>query len=227
MSQKIKLTPETLGVLRNFSGINEAIIIREGDVVTTVSKAKSVVGVAKLNQSFESEFGIHDLRKFLATLSLFTDPELVIGDKIITISEDGRKVSYQLAQTKHVQSITPTEVEGLDKLVDKGKVSFSWKNDVFQKVQKALTVLRLPVYQIQGDGSNIHLRAVSPDASCVDSYDVQVGETDQTFSAIFKAENIRSLPLDYDVKLLDKTMARFSNDEAGLRYYVVAEAVKR
>jgi len=48
-----------------------------------------------------------------------------------------------------------------------------------------------------------------------------IGETDKTFNAVFKAENLRIIPGEYDVKVSSKGISHFKGKEA--EYWIAVE----
>ena len=76
-----KISNETLEVLKNFSSINSNILVKEGNKLTTISPVKNVMAEAEISETFDQEFGIWDLNKFLGTVSLFEDPEFFFNEK--------------------------------------------------------------------------------------------------------------------------------------------------
>ena len=82
----MKLSNDTLSVLKNFSTINEGIFIKRGNVIETISKQKNILAKAELKDTFDDEFGLHDLNEFLGVLSTHKDtPEIEFDDKNILI----------------------------------------------------------------------------------------------------------------------------------------------
>lgn len=226
MTQKLKFSPETINVLRNFSGINKSLIFRKGNQLDTISISKSVMASATVAETFEIDFAISDLSRFLSALSLFSDPELNLNEKFLTIKEGKKKLNYTYANPSHIQTITPEEVAKLEAMLSKGDVEFPWENSVYSDVNKALLVMKLPEFEVSGDGAAISLKALDSKNPTGDNYSAVLGDGEETFSAIFKAENIRFLPLDYVVKYSTKIgAAQFKSD--GVVYYVTTEAKKK
>lgn len=221
---KLKLSPETIAVLRNFSGINKSILIRPGSRITTMSESKSIIGVATVAETFEQEFAIADLPKFLSSLSLFSEPELDFGEKQVTIVEGARKLKYTFADKRVVLSIEDASIDKLAKVATSGEVKFDWTDAVFQGVAKALSVLKLPEFVVEGDGTSIKIKAADTANPSADTYEATVGETGETFKAVFRAENIRFLPKDYLVTYATKGLAQFVG--TGITYFVTTEAKK-
>ena len=57
----ITLSNRTLDVLKNFSTINSNILVKPGNVLTTISPIKNVMAEATVEEDFDTEFGIWDL----------------------------------------------------------------------------------------------------------------------------------------------------------------------
>ena len=72
----MKLSNKTIDVLKNFSGINQNILIKEGTKLRTMSTMKNILGEADITESFPKGFGIYDLNEFLGVLTLANDPEI-------------------------------------------------------------------------------------------------------------------------------------------------------
>ena len=85
----MKLSNDTVGVLKNFASINQNLIIKEGSELTTMSAMKNIVARAKVMETFPKEVAIYDLNEFLAALSLFTTPVLDFQDQFVIMSEEG------------------------------------------------------------------------------------------------------------------------------------------
>ena len=67
----MKLTTETISVLKNFSTINQNLMVKSGRNVSTMSAMKNIIAKATVNESFPKDFAIYDLNDFLSALSLF------------------------------------------------------------------------------------------------------------------------------------------------------------
>jgi hypothetical protein len=222
--QKLKLSPETIAVLQNFAGINKSILVKPGSELTTISETKSIIGVAQIKEEFSKEFAIFDLPKFLASLSLFSEPELEFGDKQVTIREGARKLNYTFSDKRTVLSIEKESIDKLAKVAGGGEVKFSWADATYQAVSKARSVLKLPELVVEGDGESIKLKAEDTENSTGDTYEAVVGDTSDKFRAVFRSENIKFLPKDYEVQYSTRGIAKFAGE--GVTYFVTTEAKK-
>ena len=81
----MELNENILTVLKNFSTINQNILIEEGNEIKTISEAKNVLAKAIVNQQFPKRFGVYDLNEFINVLSLVDTPNLEFQDNYINI----------------------------------------------------------------------------------------------------------------------------------------------
>jgi hypothetical protein len=225
MTQKIKLSPETIAILRNFASINKSLLFRQGNEIYTISEAKSIMVKATIAESFESDFAIYDINRLLAVMSHFEDPELLIGDKFITIEEGKKQLNYTFADPRHINSVDPETFKKLIAVVEKGEIEFPWSNDVFADVNKALLIMKLPEFEVVGDGETVKLRALDSKNPTGDTYEAELDTTTEAFTALFKSENIKFLPLDYTVKYSSRGIARFGSEN--ITYLVTTESKKK
>ena len=84
----MKLSNQTISVLKNFASINQNLVIKEGNEFTTMSAMKNIVAKAEVEEIFPKEVAIYDLNEFLAALSLFTNPILDFDDGFVMITEE-------------------------------------------------------------------------------------------------------------------------------------------
>ena len=78
----MRLSTETTSVLKNFSTINQNLVVKAGSNISTMSAMKNIVAKAEVKEDFPSNFAIYDLNEFLSALSLFNNVDLQF-DKIL------------------------------------------------------------------------------------------------------------------------------------------------
>jgi len=208
---------ETLDVLKNFSSINSSMLFREGNVLRTISPQKTIMAKAEVGEAFERDFAIFDLPRFIGVLSLFDKPDIKIGEKEATISADKKKLVYVYADPS-----TFTTPPSKDVTFPIPEVTFTLKASDLQKVQRAGNLLQLPEIAVTGDGETISLKAYDSKNPTADSYSAVIGETDHTFNAIFKNENLKMLPNDYEVSISSKGISRFIANK--ITYWIATES---
>ena len=52
----MELSENTLSILKNFSGINQNLMIQNGQIIKTISEAKNVVSTAVVQEEFPQKF---------------------------------------------------------------------------------------------------------------------------------------------------------------------------
>lgn len=220
---KILLGARTIQILRNFSQINQSLVIKPGNKLATMSIARTVLARADIDENFESHFAIYDLSKFLSVLSLFNEPELTIKENYVTISSGSKRVNYVFADLSLFEGGADKKdpYKSVIKLpsVD---VSFKLTQDTFADIKKALGVLKLPEIAVIGDGETIAIEAVDTKNPTGDVYAVDLGKTEGNFRFIMKDENLKLIAGDYDVEISKKNLARFSGVD--VEYFVSVEA---
>ena len=106
-STSMKISKKTLEVLKNFATINSNLLVKPGNIISTISPVKNVLSEMVVEETFDKEFGIWDMNKFLGTVSLFNDPEFDFNDKSVTISgSNGSSVVYYYCEPKYATCST-------------------------------------------------------------------------------------------------------------------------
>jgi len=86
--QTMKLSDNALAILKNFAGINNSILVKQGNKLRTISVAKNILAEAEIKEEFPRDFAIYDLNQFLNGLSLHHDPDLDFNqDSYLSIKE--------------------------------------------------------------------------------------------------------------------------------------------
>lgn len=212
----MKIATNTINVLKNFAKINPSIVIQEGNVLKTISPSKTIMAKAKVETDFGKRFAIYNLDRFISTVSLFNDPEFNFTDRSVEISSDNRKTNYIYADESNITKAPDKEIA-----LPSVDVSFTLTNETLKDIEKACGVLGLPEIAVIGDGSTVTLNAIDSKLTAGDTYSVVIGETTKTFKAIFKADNIKIIPGDYEVTISARGISHFSGKDA--EYWIAVE----
>ena len=132
----MKFSARTIQILRNFSTINESLIFKPGKQLKTISQSKTILARANIDTEIDSAFGIYDLGQFLSAISLFEDPDLIMGDKAMTIAKGSEKINYIYSEMSLMLAPPEKEIQ-----LPSCDVEFELKNDVLVRVQKALGII--------------------------------------------------------------------------------------
>jgi hypothetical protein len=220
MEKLMKLSNETLTVLKNFSSINQGIQFKTGSKLTTVSAGKTVLAQAILKDSFPRDFCVYDLNQFLSVHSLFKDTAEIDFDESNVIFKNGRnKVKYRMTAKEMI--VTPPEKEINLPSVD---CNFNLSVEDYDSIMKTASVLSSPHIAIQCDGENIEMVAFDANDNSTHTNSISVGTDDKKYKIVFKTENIKMIPGTYEVKISFKGIGHFKNVKEDIQYWIAFEA---
>ena len=215
----MKLSDSTLNILKNFAGINNSILVKQGTQLRTMSVAKNILAEAEIGEEFPRQFGVYDLNQFLNGLSLHQDPELDFTEEShLNIREGKRRVKYFYADPNVI--ISPPEKQITLPSED---VHFQLESTSLEKLLKAAAVYQLPDLAAVGEAGVVKLVVRDKKNDTSNEFAVVVGETDKIFTFNFKVENIKIIPGAYDVIVSSKLLSKFTNTQYDLKYYIALE----
>ena len=216
----MKLSDNTLTLLKNFAGINQSILVKQGNKLRTISIAKNILAEAEITEDFPREFAVYDLNQFLNGLSLHQDPDLdFTEDSYITIREGKRRVKYFYADPNVIISPPEKEIK-----LPSEDVCFQLETGSLEKLVNAAGVYQLPDISAIGDAGVIRLVVRDKKNDTSNEYSIVVGETDEQFTFNFKVENISKIVSGaYNVVVSRKLLSQFTNTKHNLSYWIALE----
>ncbi len=213
----MKFSERTINVLKNFTTINQSLILKPGKQLRTISPQKTVMAIADIDDEIPSEACIYDMARFLSTYALFGDPDIQVESNHFVISQ-GKKINrYYFADKSMI--ISPPEKEIAIPSNDV-EVTVEWSD--LQSVIKASGVLQLPEIAFDGDGETCTLKAIDSNNTTADSFGIELGSTNDKFRLVIKTENLKLLPQNYKVTLSSKGISKFEG--SGITYFVAIES---
>ena len=207
----MKLSDNTVSVLKNYSTINQNLMINAGSTLTTMSAMKNIVARATVAETFEKDVAIYDLNEFLASLSLFESPDLDFQDDFVMMGNEGSRKSLKYwysdpsVVTTVTREITMPECE----------VSFKFSDKELSDITKAAAVIGVPDMVLE-DG---RLRVTDKKNDTANHFAMEVDynkmdhETpmyvDHKFW--FKVENLKLMPGTYEVAVSKNKISNFQH----------------
>lgn len=220
----MKLSDNTLAILKNFGNINSGIYLKKGKTVKTVSSHKNILAQATIEDEIPSDFGIYDLNEFLSVVSLHKDDlELEFDTKNVIIS--GRKgrsqIKYRFCEPTMIQ--TPPEKGITMPEVD---ISFELTAEDFRWILDAANVLGSPQIAVESDGDVVKIVTLdlANDAAHTESLELDTKGNGNKYRMIFKTENIQKIIAgSYEVSIAHKGISHFKNKKFPVEYWVTTE----
>jgi len=216
----MKLSEDTLNVLRNFSAINPSLVFRQGNVIRTISKQENILARATVNDSFDNNFTIYDLNRFLSVLSSMEDPSIEVDNpNSLLISDSAAKVRYGLSDEVLVVSPPQNDIE-----LSNANIKFRLDSSTFTQIFKMAGVMGLPNIVVRGNRDKISIVAIDIKNQDSDEFSVDVGDTASEFQTIFNYENLKIVNADYDVSISTDGISHFSRVSGNLDYWIATES---
>jgi hypothetical protein len=213
----MKLSNETVSVLKNFSTINQNLVIKGGNKIATMSAMKNIVAKAEVIEDFPQEFAIYDLNEFLSAISLFSKPELEFENDFVMITEEGTSTSLKYWYSDPSVVTTPTK----DITMPECEVKFNLSSDTLSTVTKAAAVIGAPDMALES-GS---LKVTDKKNDTANNYalDLDVDSQSENYKFWFKVENLKLIQGSYDVQVSSKNISHFKNSTGNVEYFIALE----
>ena len=213
----MKLSNETISVLKNFSTINQNLVIKGGNKIATMSAMKNIVAKAEVIEEFPQQFAIYDLNEFLSAISLFSKPELEFENDFVMITEEGTSKSLKYWYSDPSVVTTPTK----DITMPECEVKFNLPSDTLAMVTKAAAVIGAPDMALES-GS---LKVTDKKNDTANNYalDLDVNSESENYKFWFKVENLKLIQGSYDVQVSSKNISHFKNSAGNVEYFIALE----
>jgi len=215
----MKLSNETLSVLKNFSTINQGIEFKKGNKLTTISAGKSILAQATLKDDIPEDFCVYDLNQFLSAYSLFKDTELKFDPANVIFDGGRRKTKFRKAAKEMIVTPPNKEIK-----LDEVDCSFTLTSDDYADILKTASVLSCPNVTLQSDGELVELVAFDAKDDSQHNSSINVGAGNgKSYRIVFKVENLKMIPGEYEVQISFKGFAHFKNTKDDIQYWVAFE----
>ena len=223
----MELSSKTLTVLKNYATINPNFVFKHGDSISTMSEAKNILSMHKLSEPFDKEIGIYDLPEFLSAVDLVDSPRFKFEDDYVTIGD-----STGLSSIKYYYSSAEMLTHPNEKLLENAQnmgdpvVAFQLDHETLSKLKKAASAFGHSDLVVTRSEAGIKLTVSDTENSTANNYSIDVpGDvTTEEPILVLNINNLKIIPGDYKVYILDKMFAHISNDN--IQYWIACEKSK-
>jgi hypothetical protein len=217
----MKLTTETISVLKNFSTINANLMVKSGSSLSTMSSQKNIVARADVVEKFPNDFAIYDLNDFLSQLSLFRKPDLEFNADnkpgFVIITEEGTSDSLQYWFSSPDVVTTPSKEISMPST----ELTFTLSSETLARVIQAGAVVGAPDMALTG--GKLTVTDKKNKTANVFETSLDVGNVAAEYKFWFKVENLKVIPGTYDVEVSSKKISHFTNTTLGVQYWIALE----
>ena len=141
----MKLSKETLSLIKNYASINNNLLFKPGNVLSTIAVSNTIMSSSTVAETFPSEFGIYDVNEFLAVLSLFDDADLTFDEKFVTIKQGNSSIKYFAAAPNSI--VVPKK----EIVFPDAEINFKLEASVLAMILKTAPILKSTDVALLGD----------------------------------------------------------------------------
>ena len=214
----MKLSDTTVGLLKNFAGINQNILIEEGKNIRTMSTMKNILASSPVAEEFPRDVGIYDLNEFLGVLSMAKDADIQFEDSHMTVQSGKTKIKYMYSDPS-ILTVPPQTFNAPEE--DR---MFRINKEELQSVLKASAVMQLPDITLV----DRNLTATDLKNTTSNNYTVELQGSFalREHRLHWKADNLKMVPDSYRVGVSEAAnVSHWVNGDTGLDYWIAMEAM--
>jgi len=217
----MKLSNNTISVLKNYASINQNLVIKEGKELTTMSAMKNIIARAEVEEEFPQEVAIYDLNEFLSCLSLFKSPNLEFDSTFVTITEENNpKTALKYFYSDPSVVTTPSKMITMPS----NEITFTLDSSTLSNITKAAAVISSADLVLENTSGTSSLTVKDKKNDTANSYSMGVEtEGEGNFSFFFKVENLKLIDGKYTVEVSSKNISHMKNESTPVEYWIALE----
>lgn len=214
----MELSKKTISLLKNFSTINQSILIKKGNNIRTISMAKNILAEAEVDEAFPQDFAIYELSQFLNGLSLHDNPDFEFFSKYLLVKSKESFSKYFFADPNVIVSPPEKTIS-----LPTEDICFVLNSQDIEKLIKASVIYDAPDLSVVGKHGIVTMVVRDKKNDTCNNFSIDVGETANNFSFNFKVENLKLIKGSYEVVMSQKLLSRFESPSLNVKYYIAME----
>ncbi|BAU40087.1 hypothetical protein [Ralstonia phage RSP15] len=223
MATSVKLSKETIEVLKVISNINNSLRFESGSELKTMSNDQTIVMEATVAETFPQTFSIYDLSQFLSVLALpnMQDAELVFdGDKKVLIKSGKSKIDYYFTEASFV-----TYPAGKKIILPSVDLAFEITQEYLTTLSKGAATLGHKLVEFRAEEGKVYMIATTPDLDTSNNMVIELGDTDaEDGKYIVSLDRFKLLPGDYKVEICAAGMLKMEHVSRPVTTFIGLEA---
>ena len=217
----MKLSENTLAILKNFSSINSGVVLQKGNVQKTISPEQTILVEAHLEDDMPETFGIYDLNQFLGNVTTLKSPELKFSSESVVMDDGDMQLNYYSCSPSLI--ISPPQ--GRDLVLKNVDVSFALSNNTLTKLLRLAAMNNLTHLTVIGKNGELRLQTHEKSNDTSNFASTKIDDyRGKDFVVSFKTENLRLIPDNYNVEIAIGGFAKFVNASGKLTYFIALES---
>tara|TARA_R110000796_G_scaffold65445_4_gene151133 strand:+ start:272 stop:946 length:675 start_codon:yes stop_codon:yes gene_type:complete len=217
----MKLTGDTLAILRNFASINPNLVFKTDQTLRTISEAKTIMAKSEIVESFSREFGIYDLNEFLSVHALMDDASLELENSYVNLQGDrNQRIKYFYSEMGILTQ--PSK----DIVMPSCEFTVVLSDDTLNQIRKVASVLGHNELSLRGDDGKITAVIMDSKDATANTYEIDI-DTDnackESFQFVVSIPNMKLLAGDYEVNISSKLISNWKNQNKNVEYFIALE----
>lgn len=205
----MKLSKDTIAILKSFSGINQGIVLEAGNTIQTNSEGGDVYVKAVIPEKIpvsKTDMAIYDVPAFINTLNLFDDAEITMeadkyDDGFAQISSGRNSCNFYFTDPDFISHGVWLPLEEKDYI---DGMSFDLSADDIKNIQRASAIMSLDQLEFVNIDGKLTCNVVERQVASNNSYALELGDVDKSadFKLIMRvAENFKLYVGNYKVRI--------------------------
>ena len=216
----MKLSENTLSVLKNFSSINSGIVLKKGKSQRTMSPDMTILAEVTIDEDIANDFGIYDLPQFLGNISTLGNPELEFTSQKVVMKDDALSLNYYSCSPTLITCPPDKNLE-----MQSVDVKFDLSSAVMQKLLRLAAMNSMPNLTVVGKDSKLYLKTHEKASDTSNFAMMEIGDhSGADFEKSFKTDNLKMIADDYSVSITFAGFALFESKNKALKYFIALEA---
>jgi hypothetical protein len=220
----MKLSETTIEFLKNFSTINQGLVVKKGNVIKTLASNKNIKAEATIEETFDKDFAIYDLTKTLGILSMNKDnPEVFVEKECLTFTGAGTGKIHQRFSPSNMIAAYASVDEEIP--VYEFEANLVLTEEVHRWILSVASILKCPNIVFRSvDGKSIQICAEDIKGAIADDASITVmGMTVKPFQGVMKLDNFKIIWGSYNVAISKAGLARFNHIDKKITYWISLE----
>jgi len=219
----MKLSEETINILKNYANINGNLYVEEGsNEIKTWTVTKNIYAKATIEETFPVTLPIYDLNELLSVLDIFKENAVIeFGEFSMVVGNGKSKVKYQYSDP----SMLSYPTKNIN--VPDARVKFNLSKEDVSSIITVSSKLSAPDLMIKNEDGKIIAVVYDSKGGSDNTYTIEICDYSDSFNfdVHLKTENLRVLPKDYEVSVFGKKspLVHFKSVDEKNEYFIAVE----
>jgi len=210
----MKISKRTLGVLKNFSNINNSILVDDPKSLKTISYSGNILGIFQTEEDFP-RFCLDNIQQFMNVVNLYDLDNLDFDfhKEFVELTYGKSNVRYIYPEEHCVQS-ADLEIEDLEY-----DAFFILNKDTINEFTKVSNYIGITDFEITMKDGKGTISLTDTENPFSNKWEKEIeGEGNCEICIVIK--NVNMIPGDYEVKVQSEFVVNFTHTELPLIYFI-------